>query len=764
MNAEELARRTYGTVRKGYDPAEVRAAIAAAVDELRAAERREEGLRRDLADAVRKANSPALDEETLTAALGAETARVLQTAHEAAREVVARGEASAKEIVSKAEHTTALRIEEAELAGAKLLDEAGGEAESRRATARVEAEAMLERAKRDSEQMVARARRDAEQVSTAARSEAERLIEATKSECIESVREARQLRSRILHDLADRRQVLRTELEELLVGRATLLDAVGTVRDTVERLTDRLSHAADDVREPSSAPYDQLIEDIPEEVIEAGTLRAHDLFVGGDDAAATAPDLEDSEELDEDAGDAEDFEDAEDLEDDEETEDLEGDGGDVAEAEIAGEADDEDASGDVGEDLDEETTREAEDDDAPAGIEDAGAVAHAEPAEPAEPEIEEFALEIVEHGEVEGVVIIGATDVRDVAPVPPGASDAPGAVEQPAEAGREEPHDHEHKGVEALFAKIRASRAERVAKARDLLQATSPTAEPDAPVEAAAEESPAASVTDEEGATAEATDQTESAADAGEDEPAAVEPALGEDEEELSGALRARNEMLDPVVAKLTRALKRALQDDQNDFLDKLRQAPQTASLDDVVAASDQEQRIERAVEGAIGEARRYGAEFALRGAGGGNGNAAPPAAAADLEAAKVEAHALASELVVSLRQRIESGLGELAGIRDGAVPDLVGAAYREWKGTRVEELAGDHATRSFADGQMQALQAAGGTVEVTWLVDDGGNPCPDCDDNALAGPQAPGEPFPTGQLHPPVHPGCRCLLVSAAP
>jgi hypothetical protein len=44
------------------------------------------------------------------------------------------------------------------------------------------------------------------------------------------------------------------------------------------------------------------------------------------------------------------------------------------------------------------------------------------------------------------------------------------------------------------------------------------------------------------------------------------------------------------------------------------------------------------------------------------------------------------------------------------------------------------------------------------WLVDDEG-PCPDCEDNALAGPTPRGERFPTGQLHPPAHLGCRCLL-----
>jgi hypothetical protein len=46
------------------------------------------------------------------------------------------------------------------------------------------------------------------------------------------------------------------------------------------------------------------------------------------------------------------------------------------------------------------------------------------------------------------------------------------------------------------------------------------------------------------------------------------------------------------------------------------------------------------------------------------------------------------------------------------------------------------------------------------WLVDDGGVPCPDCDDDALAGAVTKGEPFPTGPCHPPAHPGCRCLLV----
>jgi len=56
------------------------------------------------------------------------------------------------------------------------------------------------------------------------------------------------------------------------------------------------------------------------------------------------------------------------------------------------------------------------------------------------------------------------------------------------------------------------------------------------------------------------------------------------------------------------------------------------------------------------------------------------------------------------------------------------------------------------------AFAAAPDGAVLRWVFGDEG-PCPDCDDNALAGPTAKGEPYPTGQLHPPAHAGCRCLL-----
>ena len=50
----------------------------------------------------------------------------------------------------------------------------------------------------------------------------------------------------------------------------------------------------------------------------------------------------------------------------------------------------------------------------------------------------------------------------------------------------------------------------------------------------------------------------------------------------------------------------------------------------------------------------------------------------------------------------------------------------------------------------------------MTWVVDPDG-PCgAECADNALAGAVDEDESFPTGDLHPPSHPGCTCHLEPA--
>jgi hypothetical protein len=121
-------------------------------------------------------------------------------------------------------------------------------------------------------------------------------------------------------------------------------------------------------------------------------------------------------------------------------------------------------------------------------------------------------------------------------------------------------------------------------------------------------------------------------------------------------------------------------------------------------------------------------------------------------------ARELGESLTLPLRDRVDSSLREAAGDEE-AMADGVRAVYRDWKTHRVASQARDTVIAAFNRG---LFDATGPQVEMRWLIDDGGSPCPDAEDNSLAGLVVRGEPFPTGHCYPPAHPGCRCLLVPA--
>ena len=197
-----------------------------------------------------------------------------------------------------------------------------------------------------------------------------------------------------------------------------------------------------------------------------------------------------------------------------------------------------------------------------------------------------------------------------------------------------------------------------------------------------------------------------------------------------------RDAAVDPITARLSRSVKRALGDDQNRLLDQLRSAP-TLSGEDLLGPEDAHQAAFAAsARGHLGDAFAAGAVFA------GTDAAAVPKADAVEQATAGLAHAV----VTMLRRRIEDGSGDAA--------DRVGAAFRDWRGERVERLAGDFVTQAFSAG----VTAAGTEGKVRWVVTSSGG-CSDCEDNALGGAVGAGEEFPTGHAHPPAHAGCRCLV-----
>ena len=219
------------------------------------------------------------------------------------------------------------------------------------------------------------------------------------------------------------------------------------------------------------------------------------------------------------------------------------------------------------------------------------------------------------------------------------------------------------------------------------------------------------------------------------------DPEPGEPEVEVDPVLVRRDEVLRPVAAALARRIKRTMQDDQNDILDRLR--AQGAWSPTVLLSEDEhERRYALAATGHLEEAAKAGAVF-----GGGKPDDAPAV------------HELAAELARSilspLRRRLE-GEGAAADQGDeAALVEHVGSAFREWKGRRVERAVTDQAHAAFASAVLAVTPK---DASLRWVVDDDGDECPDCDDNALAGLVPAGEPFPTGHRHPPAHPGCRCL------
>jgi len=224
------------------------------------------------------------------------------------------------------------------------------------------------------------------------------------------------------------------------------------------------------------------------------------------------------------------------------------------------------------------------------------------------------------------------------------------------------------------------------------------------------------------------------------------DPAPPEDEADVhsEAELQKRDALIDPVLAPLVRRLKRQLQDEQNDVLDRLRSGRGTPTVDDALGTdADHTARYEAVAYEAVTTVGRAGAEPV---------GSAPD----DVPGLRAISAALAFEITRPVRRSVSRALGSGTDDDEQALADGVGAAYREWRTTRIEKLASDHLSAAYVAGVF----AAGGGRKAVWVVDDGGEPCPDCDDNSLAGPTPIGEAFPTGQLLPPAHPGCRCLLV----
>jgi hypothetical protein len=211
-----------------------------------------------------------------------------------------------------------------------------------------------------------------------------------------------------------------------------------------------------------------------------------------------------------------------------------------------------------------------------------------------------------------------------------------------------------------------------------------------------------------------------------------------------------RDEELAPVIAAMSRKLKRVLADEQNEVLDILRGKLPVKTLDAIVGPkTDHSARMLEALEASLKAAALAGAKSLSN------------ASDKDLQKMVASQMAAINEFVIAtvvapLRERLSRSISQAAG-DNAELTSFVRLVYREWKNQHVDTQIDNIAQTSFGRGAFAALTPG---AKVCWKVDPNGPACADAEDNSLAGFVNAGEAFPTGHTHAPAHAGCRCALV----
>lgn len=214
---------------------------------------------------------------------------------------------------------------------------------------------------------------------------------------------------------------------------------------------------------------------------------------------------------------------------------------------------------------------------------------------------------------------------------------------------------------------------------------------------------------------------------------------------------RRRDAVIDPLVPDAVRAAKRVLQDEQNSLLDAIRRARGRYEPSRLLPPHEHQRETWLAILTPSMDAAFNGG----RAASGKTRRAGAAPARVVGQALAMVVTGLRDRLAATIESVVAEGPYETPHELHRALGSAIGARYREWKGAELEARLRDAACAAYARG---SFEAAGAGTPLRWVPADPGQ-CPDCDDNALE-PTIKGSAFPTGQSHPPAHPGCRCLVV----
>lgn len=203
-----------------------------------------------------------------------------------------------------------------------------------------------------------------------------------------------------------------------------------------------------------------------------------------------------------------------------------------------------------------------------------------------------------------------------------------------------------------------------------------------------------------------------------------------------------RDESLSEVTSSILRKAKRQLQDEQNELLESLRTVKPKKRIAAENILPDEQTQLktwEEAIRSDLDTVFAAGAATVSK-----------DKVSYDADASK----SAVSWIITPLRETLTIAIDE------GEQADAttrVGARYREWRNSDLKNALYDALCSAYNNG---VLSAAKSDATIKWNVEKAGQ-CPDCDDNALE-PTAVGEAFPTGQVAPPAHSGCRCVVTVA--
>jgi DivIVA domain-containing protein len=206
----------------------------------------------------------------------------------------------------------------------------------------------------------------------------------------------------------------------------------------------------------------------------------------------------------------------------------------------------------------------------------------------------------------------------------------------------------------------------------------------------------------------------------------------------IGAILQRRDEMVGGPREGLVRKVKRALQDDQNAALERVRGIEGAGVAERLEKERDQRDRYALASVEPLREAANAGRSFAAS-EGGVVGPEVDDGVLAGL------AEDLAATLVTALRKRMTNDSG-----KDGT--ERVTAAYRDWRGARTERLCADLALRAFHEG----VAAAAVGRATRFVVAPAEPPCEQC--TSVGASHGMGAPTRL----PPLHAGCRCTVLPA--